>query len=195
MERILPSLDADARSAALCQLSIWKLQTGDSKTAVELADRAAETAVSARSRGMSALCRGVVNPGGGSGSRITNAYALLFAGKFSEATPLLELLYRETNPLEDAQIRTLLAWAYVEAGRAAQADRLLRIYPIPLSSGEPMFASMIFPRYLFLRGTVLEKQGKRADAKRSYELFLKYAGDVPDVFGDQAAARRNLGGL
>jgi tetratricopeptide (TPR) repeat protein len=195
MERILPSLDADARSAALCQLSIWKLQTGDSKTAVELADRAAETAVSARSRGMSALCRGVVNPGGGSGSRITNAYALLFAGKFSEATPLLELLYRETNPLEDAQIRTLLAWAYVETGRTAQADRLLRIYPIPLSSGEPMFASMIFPRYLFLRGTVLEKQGKRADAKRSYELFLKYAGDVPDVFGDQAAARRNLGGL
>jgi Flp pilus assembly protein TadD len=195
MERILPSLDADARSAALCQLSIWKLQTGDSKTAAELADRAAETAVSARSRGLSALCRGVVNPGAGSGPRIGNAYALLFAGKFSDATPLLELLYRETNPLEDAQIRTLLAWAYVETGRAAQAGRLLRIYPIPLSSGEPMFASMIFPRFLFLRGTVLEKQGKRGDAKRSYELFLKYAGDVPEVFGDQAAARRNLGGL
>jgi tetratricopeptide (TPR) repeat protein len=195
IERILPSMDADTRSVALCQLAIWKLQTGDSKTAAALSNRAAELAVSARARSLSALCRAVLGPGDGTEPRIAGAYALLFAGKFSEATPLLELLYRETNPLEDAQIRTLLAWAYVETGRAADAGRLLRTYPLPLSSGEPIFASMIFPRYLFLRGAVLEKQGRRTEAKQSYELFLKYAGDVPDASGDQAAARRNLAGL
>ncbi len=197
LERILPGLDPDTRAAALCQLAIWKLQTGDSKTAAELSSRAVELAVSPRTRGLSALCQAVVTPGSGasSGSRIADAYALLFTGKFSDATPLLESLYQETNPLEDAQIRTLLAWAYVETGRAVDAAKLTRTYPLPLSSGEAMFASIIFPRYLFLRGAVLEKQGQRAEAKRSYELYLKYAGDAPDTFGDQAAARRNLSRL
>jgi hypothetical protein len=87
----------------------------------------------------------------------------------------------------------MLAWAYVETNRVADADGLLRVYPIPFSSGESIFASVIFPRYLFLRGVVLETQGKRAEARAAYELFLKYAGDVPDIFGDDATARRNLG--
>jgi tetratricopeptide (TPR) repeat protein len=195
LERILPALDPDTRSVALCQLSIWKLQTGDHKASEELSRRAVDLALSQGARSLSALCRAVAAPGASTGSRIADAYALLFVGKFSEATPLLESLYRETSPLEDAPIRTLLAWAYVETGRASDASRLLRIYPLPLSSSEPIFASMIFPRYLFLRGAVLEKQGQRAEAKRNYELFLNYAGDVPDIFGDQAEARRNLGSL
>jgi hypothetical protein len=49
-----------------------------------------------------------------------------------------------------------------------------------LSSGEPLFASLIFPRYLFLRGAVLEHAGKRDEARKSDQLYLKYAGDLPD---------------
>ena len=41
---------------------------------------------------------------------------------------------------------------------------------------------------------MLEKEGKRADAKRSYELYLKYAGDVADIFGDEAVARKAVSG-
>jgi hypothetical protein len=52
----------------------------------------------------------------------------------------------------------------------------------------------MFPRYLFLRGMVLEQEGKRDEARKSYELYLKYAGDLPDQFGDEAKARRALGG-
>ena len=40
---------------------------------------------------------------------------------------------------------------------------------------------------------VLQNEGKRSKAKQTYELYLKYSGDVPDVFGDEAAARRLLG--
>jgi hypothetical protein len=46
-----------------------------------------------------------------------------------------------------------------------------------------------------LRGAVLEKEGKHAEAKQSYELYLKYAGDLPGIFGDQAKARQSLGNL
>ena len=100
---------------------------------------------------------------------------------------------RRDNPAADGQIRTLLAWADVGAGRIAEARKLVQLYPLPLSSGDPIFASLIFPRFLYLRGVVLENEGKRSKAKQSYELFLKYAGDVPDVFGEEVNARRAVG--
>ena len=108
---------------------------------------------------------------------------------------MLETLYRATSPLADGQVRTLLAWAYVETNRSGDAGRMIGTYPVPFSSGESVFASLVFPRYLFVRGVVMEKSGKRAEARRAYELFLKYSGDVPDAFGDEAAARRSLGTL
>jgi Flp pilus assembly protein TadD len=192
--KVVPQLDADAGSRALSQLSIWKLEMGDAKAAADLANQAVTRAISPQARNLGALCRFLsLGSGSSSGSRPADAYARLFARKYAEAVPLLEEVYRQTNPGADGQIRTLLAWAYVETGRIADAARLLRLYPIPLSSGEPLFASLIFPRYLFLRGLVLEKEGKPDEAKKNYALYLKYAGDVPDVFGDEAKARHNLG--
>ncbi len=108
---------------------------------------------------------------------------------------MLERIYHATNPSSDGQVRTLLAWAYVETNRIKDAAGLLDRYPLPLNSGEPLFASLVFPRYLFLRGTVLEQQGKRTEAKAAYELFLKYVGDAPDTFGDESIARRKFGAL
>jgi hypothetical protein len=201
LEKTITSLQGDARSLAMSQLSVWKLQTGDSKAADEWASRAAEGATSPAARNLSALSLAISNPEASSpeaapsGSRLGETYALLLAGKFAEAAPLLETLYRGTNPHADGEVRTLLAWVYVKTGREAEAQQLIGTYPIPLSSGDPVFASMIFPRYLFVRGAVLQRQGKRAEAKAAYELFLKYAGDVPGIFEDEAAARKSLSGL
>jgi tetratricopeptide (TPR) repeat protein len=196
LEKLAPSLGGEARALALCQLSLWKLETGDSEAAAELAGQAVSSAQSPRLRNLSAVCRFLATmPTSGSGSPVADVYALLFERKFKEAVPALEALYRETNPTADAQVRTLLAWAYVETGRPQEAQQLLARAPIPLSSGEPLFADLIFPRYLYLRGAVLEKEGKRAEAKQSYELYLKYAGDLPGIFGDQAKARQSLGHL
>jgi tetratricopeptide (TPR) repeat protein len=196
LEKIIPGLDADGQALRLSQLSFWRMQTGDAKTAADLANQAAARAVSPLARNLSAICRVIATPTGSpSGSPVADALTLLFARRFTEATPLLERLYRETNPARDGQIRTLLAWAYVETNRTADADRLVGNYPLPLSVGESEFASLVFPRYLFVRGVVLQHQGKQADAKAAYELFLKYAGDVPDIFGDDTVARKNLSAL
>jgi len=196
LEKAIPDLDPDKQALALCQLSIWKMTGGDSKAANLFATQAAERAVSAGARNLSAMCRYIASmPTASFGSPLVDAYALLMARRFREALPLIETLYRETNPLRDGQIRTLLAWAYIETGRTADANRLLQTYPIPLASSESVFASLLFPRYLFLRGVALEKSGKRAEAKQSYELFLKYAGDVPAIFGEAATARQTLGKL
>jgi tetratricopeptide (TPR) repeat protein len=196
LEKLIPELDPDKQVLGLCQLSIWKMLGGDPKSASVFAAQAAEHAVSPGARNLSAMCRYIsATPQSSSGSPLVDAFALLLARRFRDALPVIETLYRETNPLSDGQIRTLLAWAYVETGRTSDADRLLQNYPIPLASGDSMFASFLFPRYLFLRAVTLEKSGKRAEAKQSYELFLKYAGDVPDIFGDAATARQTLGKL
>jgi tetratricopeptide (TPR) repeat protein len=191
LEQMIPALDQDQQSLGWSQLSIWKMQTGEEGAAAEMAEKAATLAQSPRARNASALCREIALARSNAGG--TSAVALLFARKFSAAAPLLEATYRGTSPTLDGQIRTFLAWAEEGTGHLASARPLLQAYPLPLSSGDPVLASMVFPRFLFLRGMVLQNDGKRADAKKSFELFLKYAGNVPDVFGDEAAARKGLG--
>jgi Flp pilus assembly protein TadD len=181
LERLLPQLEGDAQSLALSQLAIWKLETGDGKAAIDLANRAVAHAQSPQARGMSAVSRFVAagadaGSATSSGSAVVDAYALLFARKYREAVPLLQAAYEGTNPSADGQVRVLLAWARVETGGFAEAGKLLELCPLPLSSGEPMLASLIFPRYFALRAEVFEKQGKPDEAKKNHELFLKYAG-------------------
>jgi tetratricopeptide (TPR) repeat protein len=195
MEKLAGESNGDLQSLAFGQLAVWKLEAGDGKAAADLANRAAASAQSPQVRGVAALCRFVVaGATGTSGSKLVDAYALLFAKKYREALPLLQGAYSETNPSADGQVRTLLAWAYVETDALDQAGKLVDSYPLPLSSGEPLFASLIFPRYLFLRGAVLERAGKRDEARKSYQLYLKYAGDLPDGSGDEALAREKLQG-
>src|SRR5260370_30229078 len=152
-----------------------------------MADKAVRSAQSPAVQKMGAMCR-VLAEGSSvtTGSPVANAFGLMLARKYAEALPSIEKIYRETNPSFDGQVRTLLAWAYVENGRAADAQKLVALYPIPLTAGDPLFASLIFPRFLFLRGAALQSEP-------SYELYLKYVGDVPDVFGEDVVARKNLG--
>lgn len=194
VEQMIPTTEGDQQALLLCQLLLWKLETGTGKDAAAMAAKAEVLARSPRVRGLSAICRVIAAPPAGtSGSRMADVYALLFARKYADALPLVEAIYRESNPASDGNIRTLAAWAEVETGRAGEAAKLVDIYPLPLSASDPVLASLIFPRFLFLRGTVFESEGKRAEAKRSFELFLKYAGDVRDIFGEEAKARLALG--
>jgi thioredoxin-like negative regulator of GroEL len=101
---------------------------------------------------------------------------LLLAGKFQDALPGLEEAFQKAKPSNDGQVRVLLAWALVETGSIDRAAKLIEMCPLPLSSGDPMLASLIFPRYLELRAAVLEKQGKPDEAKKNRELFMKYGG-------------------
>jgi Flp pilus assembly protein TadD len=183
MEKLAPGLNGDAQALAFSQLSIWKLLDGDKTAAADLANQAVASAQSPQVRGISAVCRYITSGSTvSSGSKLADAYALVFAKKYREALPLLQSMYNETNPSADGQVRTLLAWAYVETGAIDKAAPLLDTYPFPLSSGESLFGSLMFPRYLFLRGVVLQHEGKRDEANRSFALYSKYGGrDQPRI--------------
>ena len=107
---------------------------------------------------------------------VSGPLPLLLVGKFREALPGLEAAFQQATPSNDGQIRVLLAWALVETGSIDRAAKLLEICPLPFSSGDPRFASLIFPRYFALRAAVLEKQGKPDEAKKNRELYRKYGG-------------------
>jgi tetratricopeptide (TPR) repeat protein len=177
MEKLAQGSSGDFQALALSQLSIWKLDGGDQKAAADLAKQAAAGAQSPVVRRMSAIAVAIAAGGAtSSGSKVVDAYALLFAKKYREALPLLQATYAETNPSVDGEIRTLLAWAYVETGAIDQAASLVESTPFVLSFGEPQFTSPILPRYLFVRSAVLERQGKKDEARNSQELYSKYAG-------------------
>jgi hypothetical protein len=177
MEKLAPGLNGDLQSLAFSQLAIWSLETGERKAAADLATQAAGRAQGPQARGISAMCRYIASgSAASSGSKLADALALLFAKKFQEAVPLLQAVYSQTRPATDGQARTLLAWAYLETGAIDKAAPLLDVFPLTLSSGEPLFASLIFPRYLALRGTVLQKEGKRDEASKSFALYSKYGG-------------------
>lgn len=165
IETLAKSSNGDLQALGLSQLAVWKLDGGDPKGAAELAAEAATHAKSPQARAISGTARMAIE-----------VYTPVFQKSYRESVPLLETRYAKTDPSGDGQIRTVLAWAYLETGEIDKAARLVDVYPFPLSDGDPMFASLIFPRYLSVRSAVLEHQGKKDEARNSRELYLKYTG-------------------
>ncbi len=177
MEKLVQASSGDLQSLALSQLAIWHLDQGDGKLATDLAQEATAGAQSPLVRKVSATAAAIASGSvASSSSKAVDAYTLLFAKKYGEALPLLQAAYAETNPSADGEIRTLLAWAYVETGAVDKAAALVGSAPFVLSFGEPQFSSPILPRYLFVRSAVLEHQGKKDEAAKIQALYLKYEG-------------------
>jgi Flp pilus assembly protein TadD len=170
----LATAPGDAGAVATAQLSFWHLQTGDRATATQLASAAFAHATSPAVKNLAAICRFLSqSPAGKSQFANINALALMLNHQFGDAVPILETLLGESNPATDAQVRTLLTWAYVENGKTAQAKPLVDLYIIPLPSAEPAFVSLIFPRFLEVRAKALNTDSK---------LYDQIKGDLPDRF-------------
>lgn len=81
-------------------------------------------------------------------------YSLLLAKKYAEAAEGFRKLYENTAPDRDSQVRVLYAWALAEAGRKDEARKLLQWWPLPSDAGNPLFESLVFPKFIELRKTL-----------------------------------------
>jgi Flp pilus assembly protein TadD len=81
-------------------------------------------------------------------------YALLLEKKFAEAAEGFKQIYESTPPGSDSQVRVLYAWALAEAGRKDEARALLKWWPLPGDAGNPLFESLIVPKFVELRKTL-----------------------------------------
>jgi tetratricopeptide (TPR) repeat protein len=62
--------------------------------------------------------------------------------------------YEHTPPALDGQVRTFYASALLDAGQKDEAKKLLTLWPLPETGGDPLLQSLVFPRYLELRRAV-----------------------------------------
>ncbi len=103
------------------------------------------------------------------------AYGMFLKGQYADAAALLGPLVTDASPLSGTFQKELLAASLVGAGRVAEAEPLVAMYPIPDGANENVFTGMMFPRLFETRAAVLEKQGKAAEAKAMRELASKFA--------------------
>ena len=66
----------------------------------------------------------------------------------------LKALYESTNPAADGLARTLYAGVLARAGRTDEARALLKLWPVPDTSGAQLLQSLLYPRFLELRKTL-----------------------------------------
>ncbi|MGE5568239.1 MAG: tetratricopeptide repeat protein [Rhodospirillales bacterium] len=188
LEKAVGPPDSPLATLAAVQLSLWALESDDR-------DRAREFALRAHpSHPLAALCRflsgppatanewaarageAFSQPGQHGLRRYALAYALLLSKHFQAAVPVLKEIYHQTPPSAPDPVEVLLAWALVEAGRIKEAGELLAVNPIPEIVGEHPVLWLSFPRIFQLRGIVLEKEGRPAEAKANLELFQRFSG-------------------
>lgn len=190
----------DLSAYASAQMVFWSLAAGDRAGAQTYASRVSATAVNPSLRNLAALCRFISVSRGSAGDwnmAVSTAfpdqatasmrgpalaYALLYSKDFNDAAAVLRSVYEQTPPTDDGQIRTLYAWSLVNSGRPLEAAPLVVTYPLPLGNGEPLFASLMFPRFIGVRAVVLDRQGHSKDAQTELNLYQKYAGDMPSIF-------------
>jgi hypothetical protein len=79
----------------------------------------------------------------------------------------------------------------METGHFEDAAPLVARNPVPNTAPE-IFASLAFPRVLFLRAAMLDKQGRKTEAARDYRLFLTLSGPDAKAFGEEAKARQAI---
>lgn len=191
-------------SLAAAQVSIWLLETGDPARARQYALRTAP------GNPFSVVCRFLTEPPASASEwavRAERAFpepaqaglkqyalasALLLSKHFQEAAGRWRKLYEQIPPGSPDPVEVPLAWALVETGQFALAEPLLANNAIPDALREHPFLSLSFPRVFFLRGVLLERQGRRQEARTNYEIFLRLSGDLPMIFGEEQRAREAL---
>jgi tetratricopeptide (TPR) repeat protein/TolB-like protein len=199
-------LVATVAPEAYAQIAAWELQLGDQTRARESASKAAlphatGPAIMARfligspappAEWMARARQMLPQPAQERTRKLMLAYALLLHKEFQAAEPVLSDLFQHTPPDPSEILPVLLAWARVEAGRPEEAAGLVKRNPVPNTTLD-IFGSLAFPRLLFLRAAVLEKQGRREEALTNYRLFLTLSGPDACAFGEEAKARAAIG--
>ncbi len=201
----------DVAPRAWTELALWEMMLGDRAAAQAAADATARTAGS-NGAGAAVVTRFLLqpeasgaewaaragqafpNPQQGALRNVALTAALLFARQYQDASALLKEAVEAGPPEPDATAPVLLAWTWLETGRAAAAAPLLKITPAPSLTGADALLSFSFPRLYYLRGEEAEKLGKREEARADYRLFLQLSGPDPLMWGEEQKARAALAG-
>ncbi len=185
---------------AYAELAVWQILLGDASAAGRASAKSTALAgpASAPSAGVARFlvqpaaspeewARRAGNPNDAV-QQYALAYALLAGSQFGPAASVLERLYSNGSGSNAEGLPVLLAWAYVETGRAKQAQDLVRLNFIPGSSGTGPFWAFYFPRLFQVRAALAQQAGKPGDALANSDMYRKLAGQPPLIWDRANAA-------
>jgi len=205
LEQLARSGPPPVAAISLGQLSIWLLETGDRARARQYAGMLKMTdGIAALARFLTQppaspeewkrrLAAAFPGPAGTPLRRIALPYALLFAGEYQAAIDPLDELDRASDPSSAARPAVALARALAETGDFRRLPELVNPNPAPDPLGQHLFAAVAFPRVLFLRGLIAEREGRQAEARQQYALYVQFLGDLAPASRDTDRARAALG--
>ena len=196
-KKAMESLRQLGNSPALSQLAIWRLETGNRDGAREAAGRAAALADTPGAARQAALSASLLSPKAveerfsapqdAQARKVVLAYALLFDKQFAAAAPIFRELVNEALPSDPAPFPVMLAWTLIETGRVKDSTDLLTPNPLPNPAGDDVLESVAFPRIFQLRSIVLGERRHMEESLGFNQLFLKLAGDVPQIWDRKGA--------
>jgi tetratricopeptide (TPR) repeat protein len=118
------------------------------------------------------------------------AVRLTLRGDFAQALPAWDESLRSPHGGSDTFAREMKAWCLLRAGRNAEAAGLVKAgWPLLDNDDRLLFDFLVYPNLLFVRAEAAAARGDAAEARRLYDVYLRYAGSSKDRYGQVDKAR------
>ncbi len=118
------------------------------------------------------------------------AIHLTLSGEFARAVGAWDEAIRTPHGSGDSFARELKAWCLLRAGKTSEASSELKgAWPLLDPDERLLFDFLIYPNLLFVRAEAVAARGNTVEARRLYDLYLRYAGPSKDRFGQADKAR------
>jgi hypothetical protein len=118
------------------------------------------------------------------------ALRLTLRGEFVPAVASWDAALRAPHGAGDSLAREMKAWCLLRAGRNAEAASLIKVgWPLLDPDDRLLFDFLVYPNLIFVRAEAANTRGDTAEARRLYDLYLRYAGPSKDRFGQVDKAR------
>jgi Tfp pilus assembly protein PilF len=118
------------------------------------------------------------------------AVRLTLRGDFAQALPAWDESLRAPHGGSDTFAREMKAWCLLRAGRNAEAAGLVKAgWPLLDNDDRLLFDFLVYPNLLFVRAEAAAARGDAAEARRLYDVYLRYAGSSKDRYGQVDKAR------
>ena len=118
------------------------------------------------------------------------AIRLTLSGDFARALAAWDDALRAPHGASDNFTREMKAWCLLRTGRNGEAAGLVKgVWPLLDSNDRLLFDFLVYPNLLFVRAEAAASRGDAAEARRLYDVYLRYAGTSKDRYGQMDKAK------
>jgi len=118
------------------------------------------------------------------------ALRLTLNGEFAPAAAAWDEALQAPRDAGNTFALEMKAWCLLRTGRGAEAASLVKVgWPLLGPDDRLLFDFLVYPNLLFVRAEAASTRGDTVEARRLYDLYLRYAGLSKDRFGQADKAR------